>query len=85
MSCKQGAGRNHNIRSANQIFKNVTKLKYTYFGAKPIYQNFIHEQIYDRLNSENVRYSAVHHLLFHPFSIQRHKVKILRTIIWPVV
>jgi len=61
----------------------VTKLNY--LGATLNYQNFIHEEICGRLNSVNACYSAVHGILSHPFSIQKHKIKAYRTIIWPAV
>jgi len=68
---------------SQQTSENVTKLKY--FGATLTYQNFIHEEIYSRLNSVNACYSVVHGLLSHTFSIQRHEIKTYRSIIWPVV
>jgi hypothetical protein len=64
-------------------FRKCDEVKH--LGATPTYQNFIHKEIYGRLNSVNGCYSAVHGLLFHPFSIQRHKIKTYRTVIWPVI
>lgn len=69
MSCQQNAGRNRNMRLANQTPENVTKFKY--LGTTLTYQHFIYEEIYGRLDSENACYSAVDGLLSDPFSTQR--------------
>jgi hypothetical protein len=49
VSRHQNAGQNHNLLTANKSFENVAKFEY--LGTTATHQNFIHEEIKNRLNS----------------------------------
>jgi hypothetical protein len=57
LSCPQNTGHNHDIKTANRAFENVSQ--FTYLGTTVTYQNFILEQIKRRLNSGNAYYHSV--------------------------
>jgi sorting nexin-29 len=67
MSRHQNSGQNHNIGTANELFKNVAKLKY--LGTTLTNQNEIHDKLKIRLNSGNAYYYSVqYHLSSCPIS-----------------
>jgi hypothetical protein len=51
MSCHLNSGQNQNVRTANELFDNVTIFKY--LGTTLTNQNDIHDEIKSRLNSGN--------------------------------
>jgi hypothetical protein len=57
MSRHQNSGQNQNIRTANELFKNVAKFKYS--GTTLTNQNEIHNKLKIRLNSGNACYYSV--------------------------
>jgi hypothetical protein len=54
MSCHLNSGQNHNMKTANESFENVAKLKY--LGMILTNQNDTHDEIKSRLNSGNACY-----------------------------
>jgi hypothetical protein len=61
MSRHPNLGQNHNIRTANESFENVAKLKY--LGTTLTNHNDINDEIKSRLNSGNACYHSVQNLL----------------------
>jgi hypothetical protein len=61
MSCHQNSGQNQNIRSANESFEDVVKLKY--LGTTLTNQHDIRDEIRRRLNSGNSSYHSVQNIL----------------------
>jgi hypothetical protein len=61
MSRHPTSGQNQNIRTANESFENVAKLKS--LGTTLTNQNYINDEIKSRLNSGNVCYYSVQNLL----------------------
>ena len=58
---------------------------FRYLETLLTYQNFVHEEIKNRLKSRNVRCHSVENLMSSSFLSKNIKVKIHRTIILPVV
>jgi hypothetical protein len=83
MSHHQNSGQNQNIRIANESFENVAKLKY--LGMILTNQNHINDEIKSRLNSGNACYYSVHNLLSSYLITKNLKIKIYKTVIFPVV
>jgi exopolysaccharide biosynthesis predicted pyruvyltransferase EpsI len=57
----QNIGQNHNMRTANKDFENVTQFKY--FGKTVKIPNFIQGEIKSILSSGNACYHSVQNLL----------------------
>jgi hypothetical protein len=83
MSRYPNSGQNQNIRIANESFQKVAKFKY--LGATLTNQNDIHDEIKSRLNSGNARYYSVKNLLSSRLISKNLKIKIYKTVIFPVV
>jgi hypothetical protein len=83
MSCHPNSGQNQNIRIANESFENVTKFEY--LGTTLTNQNDIHDEIKCRLNSGNACYYSVQNLLSSRLITKNLKIKIYKTVIFPVV
>jgi len=83
MSRDQKAGQRHNIQTDNSSFKRVEQFKY--FGTTLPNQNSIQEEIKIRLNSKNACYHSVQNLLSSSLLHNNIKIKIYRTIIFPLV
>jgi hypothetical protein len=83
MSCHPNSGQNQNIRIANESFENVAKFKY--LGAILTNQNDIHDEIKSRLNSGNACNYSVKNLSPSCLISKNLKIKIYKTIIFPVV
>jgi hypothetical protein len=75
------SGQNQNIRRANELFENVTKLKY--LGMTLTDQNDIHDEIKSRLDSG--MFAIIQSKIFvFPSHIKTLKIKICITVIFPV-
>ena len=83
MSRYQNAGRIHNIKNYNCSFERVHKFKY--LGTTITNQNSIHEEMKGRLKSGNICCHLVQNLLSSRLLSKNLKVKMHRTIIFPVV
>jgi hypothetical protein len=74
MSRHPNSGQNQNIRTANESFEKVAKLKY--LGTTLTNENDVHDKIKSRLNSENSCYRSVQNLLSSCLISKHLKVKI---------
>jgi len=83
MSRDQNAGRIHSVRIDNSTFERVEEFKY--LGTTLTNKNSIAEEIKSRLRSGNACYQSVQNLLSFSFLSKNLKIKIFRTIIFPVV
>jgi len=83
MSRNQNAGRIHSVRSDNSTFERAEEFKY--LGTTLTNQNSIPEEIKSRLRSRNACYHSVPNLLSSKLLSKNLKIKIYRTIIFPVV
>jgi hypothetical protein len=83
MSRNQNAGKNHNIKLDNISFERVKQFKY--LGTTLTNRNSIQEEIKSRLKSWNACYHSVQDLLSSSLLSKSTKIKIYRSIIWPVV
>ena len=79
----QNAGQNHSVRIDNSTFGRVEEFKY--LGTTLTIQNSIREEIKSRLRSGNACYHSVQNLLSSRLLSRILKIKIYRTIIFPVV
>jgi len=79
----QNAGKCHNIKIGNSSFERVEESNH--LGNTLTKQNSIQEGIKIRLKSRNVCYHSVQNLLFSSLLSNTVKIKIHRTIIFPVV
>ena len=70
------------MKTVNSSFERVEEFKY--LGAILTDQNSIQEEIKSRLKSENACYHSVQNLLSSSLVSKNLKIKIYRTIIWPV-
>jgi hypothetical protein len=77
MSRDQHACRSHNMKTDNGSFK--------YLGTSLTNQNYIHAEIKSRLKSGNACYHSVQNILSSSLLSKNLKLKIYRTIIFPVV
>jgi hypothetical protein len=82
MSCHQNSGQNLNTRTANELFENVTKIKY--LGTKLTNKSNIQDKIKSRLNSGNAYSHSVQNLLSSHLISKKLKITIYKTIL-PVV
>jgi hypothetical protein len=83
MSRNQKVGQKHSIKIANRSFEEVAKFKYP--GTAVTDQNCKYEEIKSRLNSGNACYHSVQNILSSCLLSRNVKVKIHKTIIFPVV
>jgi hypothetical protein len=83
MSHHPNSGQNQNIRIANESFVNVTKFKY--LGTTLTNQNGIYDETSNRLNSGKACYHSVQNLLSSRLVQKNLKIKINKTVIFPVV
>ena len=80
MSRDQNAGRSHSMKTDNSSIE-----KFKYLGTTLTNQNSIEEAIKSRFKSGNAYYYSVQNLLSSSLLSKKLKIKIYRTIIWPVV
>ena len=71
------------VRIDNSTFERVEEFKY--LGTTLTNKNSIAEEIKSRLRSGNACYLSVQNLLSSKLLTKNLKIKIYRTIIWPVV
>jgi len=83
MSRDQNAGRNNSVRINNSTFERVEEFKY--LGTTLTNQNSIAGEIKSRLRSGNACYHSVQNLLSSRLLSKNLKIKIYRTIIFPIV
>jgi hypothetical protein len=83
LSRHQNVGQNQDIKIANRSFENVSQFKY--LGTTVKNQNLIEEEIKRRLNSGNAWYNSVQKLLSSRLLSKNIKIRICKTIIFPVV
>jgi hypothetical protein len=83
LSHQQNAGSNHDIKIANRSFENVTQFKD--LGIAVTRQNSVLEEIKRRSNSGNTCYHSVQNLLSSRLLLKNLKIRICKTIIFPVV
>jgi hypothetical protein len=83
MSRHQNARKTHNINTANRSFENVAKLKY--FGTTVTNQNFILDEIKSALNLGNACYHSAQKRLSSCLLYKNVKIKIYKTVIFPVL
>ena len=82
MSRDQNSGRSHSIKTDNSSFKRVAEFKY--LGTTITNQNSFQEEIKSSLKSGNACYYSVQNLLYSSLLSKNLKIKIHRTIIFPV-
>jgi hypothetical protein len=82
MSCNQKLRQKHSTKTAKGFFEDVAKFKY--LGTTLTDQNCMHEEIKNRLNSENSCYHSVQSLLSSRLLCRKVKVKIYETTILSV-
>ena len=83
MSREQTAGLSHTMKADNSPIERVEEFKY--LGTTLTNQNSIQEEIKSRLKSGNACHHSVQKLLFSSLLYKNLKIKIYRTIIFPVV
>jgi hypothetical protein len=83
VSRDQNAGQNREIKIGNRSFENVSQFKY--LGTTVTNQNLVQEEIKKRLNSDNACYYSVQNLLSFRLLSKNLKVRIYKTIVFPVV
>jgi len=83
MSRDQNAGRSHSVRNDNSTFEKVEEFKY--LRTTLTNQKSIAEEIKTRLRSGNTCYHSVQNRLSSRLLSKNLKIKIYRTIIFPVV
>jgi hypothetical protein len=83
MSRDQNAGQNGNVKLVNRSFETVVWFKY--LRTTLTNKNYFHEEIKSRLKSGNACYHSVQNLLSSSLLSKSVNIKILGTIILPVV
>jgi hypothetical protein len=83
MSRYQKAGQKHSIKIVNRSSQDVAKFKY--MATTLTDQNYLHEEIKNKLNSGNAGYYSVQSAMSSCLLSRNIKVKIYKTIILPVV
>jgi len=79
MSPDQYAGRSHSIKIDNSFFESVEEFKY--LGTTLKNENYIQEEITNRLKSRNACYYSAQNLLSSSLLSKNIKIKVYRTII----
>ena len=83
MSREQTAGLSHTMKVDNSSIERVEEFKY--LGTTLTNENSIQEEIKSRLKLENACYHSVQNLLSSSLLSKNLKIKIYRTVIFPVV
>jgi hypothetical protein len=83
MTRDQNAGRGNGVKIDNSSIERVEEFKY--LGATLTYQNSIQEGIKSRLTLGNAYYYSMQNLLSSRFISRNLKIKIYRTIVFPVI
>jgi hypothetical protein len=82
MSRHQTTGQNNHIKASNKYFENVTDFKY--LKTTVTNKNWKREEIKRRLNSGNTCYHTGYHLLTSRLPSKNVKIKIVKTIMFPL-
>jgi hypothetical protein len=83
LSGHHNAGQNHNIKIGDRSFENVAQ--FIYFGTTVTNQNLIQEEAKRRWDSFNACYHSVQNLSSSRLLSKNVKIRIYKTIIFPVV
>jgi hypothetical protein len=83
VSRDKNAARNHRIETNICSFERVEESKY--LGTILTNQNYIQEEVKSRLKSGNACYHSVENFVSYSFLLKNIKIKIYRTINFPVV
>jgi hypothetical protein len=83
LSCRQNAGKNHDVKIGNRWFEIVAQFRY--LGMTITNQNLVQKERKKSPNSGNARYHSVHNLLSSRPLSKNIKIRIYKTIILPVV
>jgi len=79
----QNAERSHGVKIGNSSFERVEEFRY--LGTTLTNQNYIQEEIKNRLKSGNAGYHSVQNLLSSSLLSRNLKIKIYRNIVLPVL
>jgi hypothetical protein len=77
------AEHNHKVNMANSSFEDVTRFRH--LGTTVTDQNLIHEEIKNRINSDNACYHSFQNIFVSRLLSKNEKIQTCKTLIFPVV